>query len=104
MNIYEYIARELYQLLEDVEVVSGIAEDSDYHKLILEITAKRDNFMIMVDDKITINPNIHKGEEVECDLCGVSWMAVYPYGTKELYCPNCDNKVNVENLEDHESE
>lgn len=36
------------------------------------------------------------GEDVECDLCGHKWKAVYHEDCEKLECPNCENMVNFE--------
>ena len=37
---------------------------------------------------------------VECDLCSHKWAAVRPEGLIKLECPNCENMVGFENLEE----
>ena len=36
------------------------------------------------------------GSEVECDLCGHHWIAVFPAECDRLECPNCENMVTYE--------
>lgn len=36
------------------------------------------------------------GENVECDLCGHKWIAVYHEDSERLQCPNCYNMVHFE--------
>lgn len=40
-------------------------------------------------------------EPVICDLCNFRWVAVRPYGTKELQCPNCRNTTTFKEVNDH---
>jgi hypothetical protein len=34
-------------------------------------------------------------KSVECEICTHEWVAVYPFGCKELECPNCENMTIV---------
>ena len=37
---------------------------------------------------------------VECDVCTHRWVAVYPADRDTLECPNCENMVGFEIVED----
>jgi len=37
---------------------------------------------------------------VKCDLCSNTWVAVRPTGIEKLECPNCENMVNFEEVEE----
>jgi len=41
--------------------------------------------------------------EVKCDLCGHEWVASFLHGTERLECPNCENIVEYEIIEDNEA-
>ena len=37
-------------------------------------------------------------DNVECDLCGHKWVAVYPIELDRLECSNCNNMVMFETI------
>jgi len=42
----------------------------------------------------------HEVSLVRCDLCTKQWVAVRPEGIKKLECPNCENMVYFENIQE----
>lgn len=41
-----------------------------------------------------------EASEVQCDICNHTWVAVRPFKTPKLECPNCSIIGNFENVKE----
>jgi ribosomal protein S27E len=40
------------------------------------------------------------GGRIKCDVCSNEWLAVYHNTSEKLECPNCENMVTYELIEE----
>lgn len=63
-----------------------------------ELLRQYDNEEISISRFVELinKPEMWAAGEVECELCGHSWVAVRPADVENLECPNCENFVTIE--------